>query len=188
MKKKRSIVETVFVNLVSFLVFLIILGLTNVVAITINNPLLTRIVFFLNSCVFLIFVLSVIILISKLFDLISFPFNLPVPLFNAAAGITFVIFLFKIFNLLGDMFGSGFTWVENLNIALTYFWVSIIIIFMGYARLLSEARRARCPPIERIEKKGKEVKWSDVGNEARGILYDILTNIRSLVRPRRKKK
>jgi hypothetical protein len=166
MKKKRPIVETVFVNLVSFLVFLIILGLSNVVAITLNHDILSKVVFFLNSTVFLIFVFSVIILISKLFELIKFPFNFPVPLFNAIAAVIFTIFLFRVFNLLGDLFGNGFVWIENLNIALTYFWISVIIVFIGYAKIFSKARREHSPTIQKIEKKGKEIEWSDVGNEA----------------------
>ena len=107
-----------------------------------------------------------IILISKLFELIKFPFNFPVPLFNAIAAVIFTIFLFRVFNLLGDLFGNGFVWIENLNIALTYFWISVIIVFIGYAKIFSKARREHSPTIQKIEKKGKEIEWSDVGNEA----------------------
>ena len=185
-ERGRSPARIVIYNLISFVVFLVILGFLNISRDVFDNNIIFEVVRLLNNNIWLIFVFSIIFTIGEVFGSFRFPGNLPAPIFNAIGSIFLINFLFKIFNLVGKL--SDVDTFQSLTkiFPLLYPIVFLLVLLGGYISILSGASWSK-PKKETSSKKTKEeTTWDDVGNEFKEMLYDAFHSARESIKQNKK--
>nr|WP_303714044.1 hypothetical protein [Methanoculleus marisnigri] len=77
----------------------------------------------------LLILISVIFLVGDLFGALAFPLNLPGPIFGAVGAVFLVMFLFRLFSLVGELTGVElFAFFETFALPV-YALVFIIALF-----------------------------------------------------------
>ena len=132
--------------MISFVVFLIILGFLNLSRDFFNNNIIFEVVKLLNNNIWLIFVLSVIFTIGEVFSSFKFPSNLPAPIFNAIGSIFLLNFLFKIFVKVGELTDVGTFESLSRLFPVLYPIVFLLVLLGGYISIFSRAtgRNNKC--------------------------------------------
>ncbi|HOC78547.1 MAG TPA: hypothetical protein PLP47_03955 [Methanofastidiosum sp.] len=178
-EKRQSPNRIVIYNLISFVVFLIILGFLNISFDYFDNNMLLEIVNLLNSNILLIFTFSIIFTVGEVFGSFRFPSNLPSPIFNAIGSLFLLNFLFKIFNLVGNF--STIDTFEKLTKALPFLYpiIFLLVLIGGYVSILTGASQ-EVPPKKKTSKneESHDRSWDDVGNEFKEMLYDVFHSAR----------
>ena len=181
-EKKQSPMRIVLYDLVSFLVFLIILGILNASLDYFDNNILNEVVRLLNNNIWLILVFSIIFTIGEVFGALRFPSNLPAPIFNAIGSIFLLNFLFKIFGLVGKLSEiDTFDAVSNV-FPLLYPIIFLLVLLGGYISIFANIswdhpKKKISPP-----KNKEERSWDDVGNEFKEMLYDAFHSARESIK------
>ena len=175
--KQNGTSKVFFSKIVGLLLFLVILAVANLLIPFINNEIYFKTVHFFNDNLLFLVILSVIFLISALFDALFFPFNLPAPIFNAIGGVLVAVFVFRIFGFI-DLVGKIDVF-RNLSLIAypIYFLVFVFVVIFGYigifARLFKigfeEKTQYKKPKI----KKEQNIEWIDVGNQFKLFLYNV---------------
>jgi len=172
--------------LVSFVVFLIILGFLNISLDVFDNNILFEVVRLLNNNIWLIFIFSIIFTIGEVFGSFKFPGNLPAPIFNAIGSIFLLNFLFKIFRLVGNL--SEINTFDNLTITFSFLYpiIFLLVLLGGYISILSGSSW-EIPKKKASSKKTKEeMTWDDVGNEFKEMLYEAFHSARESIKQNKK--
>jgi len=176
----------VLYDLISFLVFLIILGILNASLDYFDNNILNEVVRLLNNNIWLILVFSIIFTIGEVFGALRFPSNLPAPIFNAIGSIFLLNFLFKIFGLVGKLSEiDTFDAVSNV-FPLLYPIIFLLVLLGGYISIFANIswdhpKKKISPP-----KNKEERSWDDVGNEFKEMLYDAFHSARESLKQNKK--
>lgn len=185
-ERGQSSTKIVIYNIISFVVFLIILGFLNVSLDVFDNNILFEVVRLLNNNIWLIFVFSIVFTIGEVFESFRFPSNMPAPIFNAVGSIFLFNFLFKIFNLVGKL--SDIDTFDTLSKALPFLYpiIFLLVLLGGYLSLLSGASWDS-PKKKTSKNKAKgERTWDDVGNEFKEMLYDAFHSARESIKQNKK--
>jgi len=190
-RKHKSIIWILLSKLVGIIIFLIMLFVANILAISLYNPLFNQIVNFLNNNIVLIIIISVMLLIGELFDAIIFPFNLPAPLFNAVGSVFLVSFIFRVFMLVDLIIEENVFHVISGFSFFVYPIVFLVVLVSGYIAIFSRLAEAEKHEEKKTKGKLKHTKsrtWQDVGDEFRQTIYDFLTLIRNSINKKKHKK
>jgi len=139
MTKWRELGHELLTRVVGFLIFLVLLGIINVLTFYIRNEMFISVVNFLNTNIWLIIIFSVIFLIGEIFGFLMFPLNIPGPLFNAVGGVLLIQFAFKLFQLIINLakiqINIPINYIENLVMIVVF----IIILVVGYVHIILDA-------------------------------------------------
>lgn len=143
MEQVKSAASVIISRLIGFIIFVILLVIANVLVSYFNNSTFTGIVYFLNSNLLYIILITILLLLGELFGVLVFPFNLPSPLFNAVGAVFIVNFAFNLIKLVFQLINVN----ENLpfdmlNVILSTL-VFLIIIIIGYVAILSSVGNHR---------------------------------------------
>jgi hypothetical protein len=184
--KKQSLIGIFLSRIAGIIVFLIILGILNILAEGIRVVMFHQVVGFLNANIGLILALSLFFLIGDLFGALTFPLNLPAPLFNAVGGVLIVAFIFRMFLLVDAM--TGLTVFEMIGAIefMVYPVVFIIVLIAGYASIFASCCGSKSG--SKGESAGNRrsgpgnITWEEVGAEFRETVYDALHRIRDEIR------
>ena len=198
----KSFFKVIFGRLIGLLIFLVLLGIANLLKYVINNQVFLEVVQFLNINLKLIIIIGLIFLVSDLFWILVFPFNLPAPILSAIASIFVITFLFKVGFLIEKFLEISFlSKIEPFSTGI-YLLVFFIVLISGYFSIFSKIgiRERREIWVEkRVEKKEipikkekqeRKVEWKDVSEEIKGVLYDSALSLRKSInkKPERKSK
>ncbi len=185
-EKKQSPMRIVLYDLVSFLVFLIILGILNASLDYFDNNILNEVVRLLNNNIWLILVFSIIFTIGEVFGALRFPSNLPAPIFNAIGSIFLLNFLFKIFGLVGKLSEiDTFDAISNV-FPLLYPIIFLLVLLGGYISIFTNISWDRPKKKTSTPKTKEERSWDDVGNEFKEMLYDAFHSARESIKQNKK--
>ena len=186
-EKRQSPNRIVIYNLISFVVFLIILGFLNISFDYFDNKMLLEILNLLNNNIWLIFTFSIIFTVGDVFGSFRFPSNLPAPIFNAIGSLFLLNFLFKIFNLVGNF--STIDTFEKLTKALPFLYpiIFLLVLIGGYVSILTGASQD-VPPKKKKSKneESHDRSWDDVGNEFKEMLYEVFHSARESLKGNKK--
>jgi hypothetical protein len=155
MEQINSVLKIFLSRVIGFGVFILLLIIANLLIPYISNEKFSSVVLFLNENVFFIIVFTLLMLIGEMFMALSFPFNLPAPLFNAVGGIFMVTFIFNLLIFLSTIIKE----LEAVRIPFEIFsvlassLVFILIIIFGYIHIFLDVARA-----ERARKLRKKLK------------------------------
>ncbi len=139
-RRKESVVEVLVSRIIGIVVFLIVLGILNILSgAYVQTPIFIQIVEFLNANLGLLITISVIFLVGELFGALAFPLNLPGPIFGAVGAVFLVMFLFRLFSLVGEITGVElFALLERLPALPVYLLVFIVALIGGYIALFAD--------------------------------------------------
>jgi hypothetical protein len=144
-RTRESIAGILISRIGGFVIFLILLGILNIIAESYRGEIFLQVVGFLNANLGLLVLITVVFLVADLFGALRFPLNLPAPLVNAVAAVFLVEFLIRLFVLVADISGvRAFLLFEEFAF-LIYPAVFLIVLIGGYAVLLTSAG-APSPP------------------------------------------
>jgi len=141
----KGLIHETITRIIGFLIFLVLLGIANLLTYYIKNDIFLSVVAFINANIWLIIIFSVIFLIGEIFGYLMFPLNIPSPLFNAVGGVLLIQFVFKLLVFIFDMtnininFGVPLSSIENLVIIIVF----IIVIIVGYVHIIIDATRPK---------------------------------------------
>ena len=154
MAREKEIIWLLLSWVISFAVFLILLGVANVIKNNSTNQVLIQSVNFLNTNVFSLILIGILFLIGSIFMLLMFPFDLPGPLFSATGGFMLSNFIFKIFALINSLLAEK---VFDMLISLSNYVsliIFVLVLLIGYIDIL--VRNFRPKREERVKDKGRE--------------------------------
>jgi len=186
-ERGQSPARIVIHDLISFIVFLIILGFLNISLDFFDSNILSEVVKLLNNNIWLIFVFSIIFTVGEVFGSFRFPGNLPAPIFNAIGSIFLLNFLFKIFRLVGNL--SEINTFDNLTKTFPFLYpiIFLLVLLGGYISILSGASWSK--PKKKTSTKStpkEEISWDDVGEEFKEMLYEAFHSARESIKQNKK--
>jgi hypothetical protein len=142
-KRKQSPIEILFSRVIGIVVFLILLGILNLVAGTyIESTIFLQIVEFLNDSIGLLILITAFFLLGDLFGALPLPLSLPGPVFGAIGALFMVTFIIRLFLLVGEITGVRFFALFETFAFLIYPLVFIVALVAGYISLFTDTRMA----------------------------------------------
>jgi len=138
----KSIAGVLFSRLIGFLIFILVMGLLNILVPYVDNITYTTVISFLNSNLWVIILFSLLMAGGELFSVLMPPFNLPFPLFNAIGSIFLIKFFFNIFVFVDTQLIN--VSIPGVRITLKQLFIIIaaivflIVLISGYVKLLVE--------------------------------------------------
>lgn len=179
----HKIFHTIMSKLIGFVIFLIVLGLTNYVADYL--PAVSRdIVHFFNQNILLLFLITIILMIGEALGLLAFPFNMAAPIFNAIGSVFLVTFIFTIIIFFNSLIGVRMRIPIHLFSFFTSIFVFVMVIIVGYVKIFTDIgkhakkKTAEVKKPSKETKKKSEVQWSDVGEEFKMAMYELAKSLR----------
>jgi hypothetical protein len=200
----KSVPRIIISGVAGFLFFLVILAVANALIFSINNPVYTEIVLFVNKNIFLFFIIAVIGILNDIFWTFYFPFNIIAPITSSLLSIYIIMFLEKLF----DFFNVQE--ITNISIPFTdlYILVALIVLVAGYlviairagrprgyfekisrerqikqkeARMdRRERRKEELEEIKELNKEVRDIEWEDIGDEFKQALFNLGKSINNL--------
>jgi len=132
----KSVFKIVFSNIIWFLVFLIVLGIANLLTKVIDNSVYVNIVQFFNVNIILLLILALVFMVAEVFWALMFPFNLLAPFFSAVGSLYLMMFLFKMLILLGFFVKTDFYTMFRTLYSVLVPVVFVIVLIAGYIKIM----------------------------------------------------
>jgi hypothetical protein len=182
--EKRSFAFALASSAVSFGLFLVLIGVLNLLVDYIDDALFHQIVTFVNDNIEIIITFAIIFLIGSLFQNLQFPFNLPAPLVNAVGAMFFITFMFRVFAFVDSQIEEPIFQNIEEGSFLIYPVVFLVVIVGGYISIFTQtvARERKERLGEEPTEEREERTWNDVGEEFREMWYDIFHSVRRWLR------
>lgn len=118
-----------------FLIFLLILSILNILVYVIKIDFYANLIIFLDTNIFLFFLITLSSVIFEILWFLGFPFNLPAPFFNAFEGTFILAFMLRVLALIESYLKTGVV-VPIKIINSFYLFLFIIILIIGYTKIL----------------------------------------------------
>lgn len=129
-------------HLVSLVVYLIVLGILNLVANAYPDSIWHGLIGFLNATVWVVVVLAVINLLADLVLDLPFPTNLPGPLLRAVAAAATAWYMVQLLFEIDRLFGLGI-FLALAPLAVLFYAAIFLLVLVGESvRLFTGERRA----------------------------------------------
>lgn len=135
----ESVIGVILGRGVGFVIFVLLLFGANWLTSYITVDAYISVVNFLNSNIYIIIVFTALLLIGEIFGVLMFPYNLPSPLFNAIGGIFLVRFIFDLVIFVESIMNVPANLRFDILRYIAYALVFILVIAIGYARILIAA-------------------------------------------------
>ena len=144
----------------------------------------------------LLFILF-ILFVADIFGTLAFPLNLPAPIFRAFGSAFCITYILIVFQWIDDNYGSAisqFSWLVPSFIVPLVFLIVLISGYYVIFRQLSEQPEKEVEDVsdtlmvqgERYESAAQLTSdarsWEEIGEEFRGMIYDIFHRIREDIR------
>jgi hypothetical protein len=142
---KKQPLKVFFEKLNGFLVFLVILGILNILGRSIENQTFLDIINFLDTQIIFLMVLTMIGIVSGIFWNLSMPFVLLAPLISGFEAVFILTFINRIINI--------FTiyWMTGASADLIYTLLFWIVVIVGYIIIITRVLKWRCNTDEKKE-------------------------------------
>ncbi len=216
MAERGHSMRVILHSVISFLMFLALLIIVNVLVSYIHNAAYERFVLFMNSLLGLFIVIFIVGMINGIFWNLEFPLNLLAPLSGGSLGVLIVMLIRKMLEFTQGIVYFGA--IDNLLSYNIYSLVFLAVVIIGYLLIISEERRklegysgGRIGRDERIDnlkkrindkvertdrelknnkkkKNSKNSTWGEVGDEFRSVLLNIGKAMNGLFEKKDKKK
>ncbi len=143
----QSVIEVVLGRIIGFVIFVVLLLGANWLTSYIGLGAYVSVVDFLNNSLYIIIIFTLLLLIGEAFGVLMFPYNLPSPLFNAIGGIFLVKFIFDLIILIESIMNVSSNLKLNVFKNIAYVLVFLLVIIIGYAKILIAAGKIMIPGI-----------------------------------------
>jgi hypothetical protein len=143
MKKKRLVGGIIISRLIGLLIFMILLGIANIIAWSVDQNIFSDIINFLNSNFRLVLLFSILFLIGEIFNNLEFPFDLPAPIFNAFGAVLLTEFIFSLLAIPYLLDNIEVTLMLSRLYGIAIPAVFLAVIVFGYMSIFIDAVKAR---------------------------------------------
>lgn len=143
----KSSFRIVMGKTMGFLVFLIVLGLANILEKSVSNPVYSRVLDFFNMTILLFFAIVIFGILSELFWNFIFPFNILAPWFSGILGLLISNLIF----LMLDVLEKNAIVSVNLPSVLISWLVFWTVVFVSYAILAIRFVRRIAMPVKKAK-------------------------------------
>jgi hypothetical protein len=179
---ERSYFSIVLRRIIGFVIFLVLLGIANILAKYVDFKVFSEVVGFFNTNLILLLTMMVIALVNELFWRFYFPFNILGPV--TASGFTLLIasFIYKFWIFVNTYLLIDIT-IPIGTIYIGLFWA---VLLLGYALILFRKGKPKHASEREVKEKVKEreekgtespIGWDDVGDQFKMIFYNIARSI-----------
>jgi hypothetical protein len=190
--RKKSVNRIVFSKVIGFLIFLILLAITNYLKSYVNSEFYAAIVNFFINNIFLSFLIMFLTMFAEIFWSFSFPMNILAPIISAVSSIFILTYIYRMWLFTEDYISSGI----NLPIGSIYYIVFWMVIIVGYVTILvrrgvrdlKEMKEEDVKRKETNKRNNKEVDWNDVGEEFKLAFYNLGSSLKRAFEPKKKGK
>ena len=185
-KKNESATQALVSGLIGIIFFLIMLIIFRYIAVHISWPLFSGFVDLLYANAALIIIFSVLFMFGDIFATFTFPFNLPFPVFNAAASVLLVSFILRIMAFIDQFYALGIgTSLEVVKLIL-YPLTFVVVLVAGYISIFSkspggDSDECSQPVVQtdvNEEREKSSPSWEEIGGEFRQAVFDLFHRIR----------
>jgi hypothetical protein len=186
--KNTSVKGTLRSKMAGFIVFLVVLAILNFLNLLVDNSYLHQGVQIVNDNILLIILISTLLLIGELFNTLTFPLNLPSPIFNALGAVLIVALIFRIFTLADSITEEDISQILDPLSILVYPLVFIIVVLVDYVGIFATLFERKKPTGQgesttQVHSEGKT--WHEIGSEFRKTIYDLISLIRESINKKR---
>ena len=187
---KKSVAHIVLSRVFSFVIFLVVLGIANYLIRYMPGYLYRNIIYFFNSNLLLLLVITSFGILAEIFWTLMFPFSLAAPIISAISGILIVNFIYKIWSFIETYAKTNF----YLPINKIYVLVFVLVLIFGYIlvflKFLGHKEESAEKEKQQVKEKPKSEKidWAEIGNEFKLIFYNIGRSINNLFEKDKKRK
>ena len=172
-------------GIAGILIFLILLGIANLLTAYVSNPIFYSVVNFLNQNILFIVLISIVLLFGELFSVLIFPFNVFYPLFNAVGGALWVVFIFRLFEFIDSMTDAGLIELFGQFYGPAIVLVFVIVIIVGYVHVFLGLGTERRVAKKRVR---DDLEWKDVGEKFKGAAYNLASSLKDSLEPKKRVK
>jgi len=150
-------------NLIGTIIFLFLYLIANLLTEVITNPTYHDIIKFLNSNIFLIFGIIILSVLSELFWVLNFPFNLPAPFFSATFGVLVVELVLQITRFIENLTNTELAFLNKSVINIIYTIVFLAVLILGYIMIMMDIMNPKVIKSKRshTEEKDEDKKEMD---------------------------
>ena len=183
-------------GIIGIVIFLISIGILNIVSNSVGNPVLESIVNFLNQNLLFILKISIVLLLGNVFSAFAFPFNIIYPVFNAVGGALWVYLTFEVFKLIDSLVETNLSGMFAPFYEIALILVVSIVLLGGHLNILSSLGKGKPPKKHKqIRKKSKKQTENKILAELRNILdnlreagHELASTIAKALEPNKKRK
>jgi hypothetical protein len=179
-RKDTSATRALISGLIGIIFFLIFLIIFRYIADHLSSPLFSGFVDLLYANAALIIIFSVLFMFGDIFATFVFPFNLPFPLFNAAASVLLVSFILSIMGFIDSFYALGTGPALEIVSLILYPLTFVIVLIAGYLSIFHR-KPDTCPPSSGQTDNSapaEKPSWEEVGGEFRQMVFDFFHRIR----------
>lgn len=175
-------------RLIGLIIFLLIVAALTILF-SASTGVAGGVVNFLSAHIWIVVIFTFLFLFGEIFSVQPFPLDLPAPPFNAFGSIFLVSFIFQFLLALDRILGvSNFGFLRPWVFPL-YVVVFFLVLILGYVEIFSRALQRRGSSggpypsgEEKTEQKpGEAIRWRDVGEEFRTLVYEVLHRLRESI-------
>jgi hypothetical protein len=201
MQKRKSSISIIFHSIISFLIWIMLLIIANILVSYINEPIYEMVIQFFNSLLVLFFIIFLIGMINSLFWNFSFPINLFAPILSAILSIFIVNLIYQIIKFIQIfVYFNGLANIDGLIQYPIYLLVFFTTLILGYLLIILEeshiekehskdkTRENKRDLKNKRKSNGINVSGEDVKKEFRKVAYNIGEAINKGIKKDKKKK
>jgi hypothetical protein len=168
MPEEKSVLESALPKAIGLVVFLIMLGILNLVQG--SGPVYNEVVGFFNSKVLIIIAFAIFLILGELLFLFDFPLSLAAPILNAMGGVILVDFVFDIIVETGDLFYLNFSLFRAFELVVL-FVVLMVSLIVGYIKVLSNIVVKKREEKKKIKQEEERKGWYAIENRIQRAFY-----------------
>jgi len=135
---KKEIVENALYKLLGFVIYIIVIGILNIVALFTSNFGFSVTLSFLNNSIIIVLFMFVALFFTSFFSSMNYPNNIPAPIFNAAAVVIVAWMLLGILNAINPELNSRIIGFLFGNSLIVYLLIAAFVLVAGYILLLKK--------------------------------------------------
>ena len=189
----KSMFKMIITQVLSFIIFILVIALLNVLKPYINNDIFAAIVYLLTSNIILFLAIMLISIINEIFWRLYFPFNILAPISAASLAVFIVIFIYRFFQVLeGHTNVNVLIFPVDLISSFVFVFTLLIGYFIVFVRIFRPKKvhheKAKEPEKKKMEgkkeipKEKKDIVWEDVSKEFKEAAYVLGKDIKEKVR------
>ena len=129
------VMKIILSKLIGFLIFILLIGLLNLLTLFIKASLYVNAVNVINGSIWTLIALGLLFTIAEIFWALDYPWDIPAPFFSAISSMFLTSFIITMLEfVLGKGFLGGLEWI-------IYVIVFLIVLISGFMKIYAEYKR-----------------------------------------------
>lgn len=153
----KSAARIVFSHIIGFIIFLVLLGIANILIPYISYPGYSSFIYFINPFIAYMLIMTIIEIVNDLLWNYNFPFNIFAPITSAVLSAFIVYFIYSIFIFIENYY----EFTINIPINILLIIIPMIVLLSGYAIIIARGGKSYDNHMI-LQKTRKKIKESEI--------------------------